>query len=98
MDTSEKRDEELKETTKRSLRKEVEGVVSSNKMDKTVVVAVTTQKRHPQYKKYIKRTKKYIAHDEQNTCQVGDRVRIIESRPLSKRKRWRLQSVVERAL
>ena len=82
----------------RGLRKTREGLVTSNKMDKTVVVAVTYQKKHPQYKKYIKRTKKYVAHDEENTCQLGDRVRIIEGRPLSKRKRWRLQTVVERAL
>ncbi len=82
----------------RGLRKVREGLVTSNKMDKTIVVAVTYQKKHPQYKKYIKRTKKYIAHDEENTCQIGDRVRIIEGRPLSKRKRWRLQTVVERAL
>jgi small subunit ribosomal protein S17 len=97
MENTEQSQQDLK-NKERGLRKVREGLVTSNKMDKTVVVAVTYQQKHAQYKKYIKRTKKYVAHDEENTCQVGDRVRIIESRPLSKRKRWRLQTVVERAL
>lgn len=82
----------------RGLKKTREGYVKSNKMDKTVVVTVTSQKKHPSFGKYVKRTKSYMAHDERNECQIGDRVVIIESRPMSKHKRWRIQSVVERAL
>ncbi|MCS7209247.1 MAG: 30S ribosomal protein S17 [Fimbriimonadales bacterium] len=73
------------------------GVVVSDKMDKTVVVAVTRSYRHPLYKKTIRRTKKYMAHDEQNACRVGDRVEIVETRPLSRRKRWRVRQILERA-
>ena len=83
---------------KRGLSKTREGLVKSNKMDKTVVVTVSTKKRHPSYGKFVTRSKSYVAHDEENTCQIGDRVRIVESRPLSKRKRWRVQQVVERAV
>lgn len=90
--------ERADEDGSRGLRKTREGIVASNKMDKTVVVSIVTQKQHPQYKKYIKRTKRYVAHDEKNECQIGDRVRIIESRPLSKTKRWRVQQIVERAV
>ena len=82
----------------RGLTKTREGLVASNKMDKTVVVEVTTPKKHPQYGKYIRRTKRYMAHDEANECSVGDRVTIAETRPLSKNKRWRVQSIVERAV
>ena len=82
---------------KRGLVKSQEGYVASNKMNKTVVVTVTSQKKHGQYGKYLRRTKKYMAHDEKNECQVGDRVLIVETRPLSKNKRWRVQSIVERA-
>ena len=74
-----------------------EGVVISNAMDKTVVVAVHRLVKHPQYKKYVKRRAKYKAHDEQNTCGVGDRVLIAETRPLSKDKRWRVRNIVEKA-
>ena len=70
------------------------GWVVSDKMDKTVVVAVETSKRHPLYKKTIKRTVKYKAHDEKNECKLGDTVRIIETRPLSKEKRWRVDEII----
>jgi small subunit ribosomal protein S17 len=73
------------------------GVVVSDKMDKTVVVAVMRSYRHPIYKKTIRRTKKYMAHDEQNQCRVGDRVEIVETRPLSRHKRWRVRQILERA-
>ncbi|NLC58988.1 MAG: 30S ribosomal protein S17 [Armatimonadetes bacterium] len=85
-----------KQTT-RGLRKEREGLVVSDKMDKTVVVAVSRRVRHPLYGKTVTRTQKYKAHDEQNSARVGDRVRIMETRPLSKEKRWRVVEVVERA-
>jgi small subunit ribosomal protein S17 len=74
-----------------------EGVVVSNKMDKTVVVAVHRLVKHPQYKKYVKRRAKYKAHDEQNGCNIGDRVLISETRPLSKDKRWRVRQILEKA-
>ena len=77
--------------------KEREGVVVSNKMDKTVVVVVQRLVKHPQYKKYIKRRAKYKVHDEHNRCGIGDRVVITETRPLSKDKRWRVRSIIEKA-
>ncbi len=80
----------------RGNRKILTGRVVSNKMIKTVVIEITRRKLHPLYKKYITRTKKIKAHDEQNQCQVGDIVRVIESRPLSKEKRWRLLQIVEK--
>ena len=89
--------QEQAETT-RGLAKTREGIVRSNKMDKTVIVAVSTYKKHSQYGKYVLRTKKYSAHDEKNECQIGDRVLIVESRPLSKTKRWRVRQIVEKAL
>lgn len=73
------------------------GVVSSDKMDKSRVVVVERAVRHPLYKKYVKRTSKFMAHDENNDSHVGDTVKIVESRPLSKRKRWLLIEVIERA-
>lgn len=81
----------------RGLRKTREGVVVSNKMDKTIIVAVVSQVRHKQYGKIIRRTKKYYAHDEQKTCGVGDVVRIVETRPLSRLKRWKLEKVIVQA-
>jgi len=75
-----------------------EGVVVSDKMDKTVVVAVDRLVKHRQYKKYIRRRAHYKAHDETNECSVGDRVTIAETRPLSKQKRWRVRSIVEKAV
>ncbi|MBL7999762.1 MAG: 30S ribosomal protein S17 [Candidatus Kapabacteria bacterium] len=73
-----------------------QGKVVSNKMEKSIVVAVERQVMHPLYKKYYKQTKRFMAHDETNECNIGDTVRIIESRPLSARKRWRLFEIVER--
>ncbi|BBB32921.1 small subunit ribosomal protein S17 [Thermotomaculum hydrothermale] len=78
-------------------RKVLIGEVVSDKMDKSIVVKVETLVMHPLYKKYIKRSKKYMAHDPNNECGIGDKVEIIESRPLSKRKRWRLKRILERA-
>ena len=81
----------------RNLRKTRTGKVVSDKMDKTIVVAVENNVRHPLYKKIIKRTYRLKAHDEKNECKTGDRVRVMETRPLSKDKRWRLVSVLEKA-
>ena len=81
----------------RNLRKTRVGKVVSDKMDKTVVVAIVDNVKHPLYKKIIKRTIKLKAHDEQNVCNIGDRVEIMETRPLSKDKRWRLVEVIEKA-
>lgn len=81
----------------RNLRKTRVGKVVSDKMDKTIVVAVVDNVKHPLYNKIIKRTYKLKAHDEENTCRIGDRVRVMETRPLSKDKRWRLVEVIERA-
>jgi len=81
----------------REQRKRLTGVVTSDKMDKTVIVAVTTTKRHPVYGKVMRRVKKYKAHDESNECRIGDRVQIIESRPISRHKRFMLTSILERA-
>ncbi|KAA3625647.1 MAG: 30S ribosomal protein S17 [Bacteroidetes bacterium] len=83
--------------SERNLRKQIVGVVSSNKMDKTISVMVQRRLKHPIYGKYVKKTKKFIAHDEKNDCNEGDTVRIMETRPLSKRKRWRLVEIIERA-
>jgi small subunit ribosomal protein S17 len=80
----------------RSKRKSVVGKVVSNKMNKTISVAVERRYRHPLYGKYIKRTSKFMAHDEKNECRIGDVVRIAEMRPMSRLKRWRLVEVVER--
>jgi small subunit ribosomal protein S17 len=85
------------EEIKRNLRKQRVGVVTSNKMDKTIAVSVERRVKHPIYSKTMKSTKKYLAHDETNTCTIGDTVRIMETRPLSKLKRWRLVEIIERA-
>ena len=90
-------DTETTETQDRAARKVREGIVSSTKMDKTAVVTVTTRKPHPKYRKSMVRTSKLFAHDEANEAKVGDRVRIAETRPLSKVKRWRLVEILERA-
>ena len=82
---------------KRGKRKTLVGVVSGDKMDKTVVVAVNRLVLHPGYKKYIRKKKKVKAHDERNECHIGDKVLLIETRPLSKEKRWRVKEIVERA-
>ena len=81
----------------RNLRKERQGIVSSNKMDKTITVAVKWKEKHPIYGKFVNKTKKYHAHDENNDCGIGDTVRIMETRPLSKLKRWRLIEIIEKA-
>ena len=81
----------------RNLRKTRTGKVISNKMDKTIVVAIEEHVKHPLYKKIIKRTVKLKAHDENNECNIGDRVRVMETRPLSKDKRWRLVEIIEKA-
>ena len=80
----------------RNLRKTRVGKVVSNKMDKTIVVAIEDHVKHPLYKKIVKRTYKLKAHDEENTCNIGDTVKVMETRPISKDKRWRLVEVVER--
>jgi len=81
----------------RNLRKERIGLVVSSKMDKSVVVAVETQEKHPIYGKFVKKTTKFVAHDEKNECGVGDKVLIMETRPLSKTKNWRVVEIVEKA-
>jgi small subunit ribosomal protein S17 len=81
----------------KSGKKEFVGIVRSNKMDKTVVVSVETTTLHPLYKKYVVRSKKLKAHDEKNEAKIGDRVRVVECRPISKEKCWRLESIIERA-
>ena len=81
----------------RSLRKESIGGVSSNKGDKTITVDIKWKEKHPIYGKFVNKTKKYHAHDEKNECQIGDKVRLMETRPLSKTKRWRLVEIIEKA-
>ena len=80
----------------RNLRKERTGVVVSNKMDKTIIVAVERKEKHPLYGKFVKKTTKFVAQDEKNECGMGDTVRIMETRPLSKTKNWRLVEIVEK--
>ncbi len=80
----------------RNLRKERTGIVVSNKMDNTIVIAVKRKVKHPMYGKFVNRTSKFYAHDETNTCNIGDTVKIMETRPLSKLKRWRLVEIIER--
>jgi small subunit ribosomal protein S17 len=82
---------------KRNLRKERIGVVSSNKMEKSIVVNEVKRVKHPMYGKFVLKTKKYVAHDEKNDCNEGDTVRIMETKPMSKSKRWRLVEIIERA-
>ncbi|MBE6863159.1 MAG: 30S ribosomal protein S17 [Ruminococcus sp.] len=84
-------------STERNLRKTRVGKVVSDKMDKTVVVAIVDNVKHPLYKKIIKRTVKLKAHDEKNECRIGDRVEVMETRPLSKDKRWRVTNIIEKA-
>ena len=82
---------------KRNLRKERVGVVTSNKMEKSIVVSEVKRVKHPMYGKFVLKTKKYVAHDETNDCNEGDKVRIMETRPLSKTKCWRLVEIIDRA-
>ena len=79
----------------RNLRKERIGVVVSNKMEKSIVVAVKRKEKHPKYGKFVNKTKKFVAHDEENKCDIGDTVLIMETRPLNKNKRWRLVNIIE---
>lgn len=81
----------------RKLRKQRVGVVTSNKMDKTITISVERRVKHPIYGKFVKSTKKFKAHDDANDCSIGDVVKIMETRPLSKTKRWRLVEIIERA-
>lgn len=81
----------------RNLRKERIGIVFSNKMDKSITVAVKWKEKHPIYGKFVNKTKKFHAHDEKNECNIGDTVKIMETRPLSKTKRWRLVEIIEKA-
>ena len=80
----------------RNLRKQREGIVTSNKMDKTITVEVQRRDKHPIYGKFVKKSSKLTAHDEQNQCDIGDLVRVMETRPISKNKRWRLTEIVEK--
>jgi small subunit ribosomal protein S17 len=82
---------------KRNLRKERVGVVTSDKMQKSIVVSVERKVKHPKYGKFVKKTTKFVAHDENNDCNIGDMVKIMETRPLSKSKNWRLVEIIERA-
>ncbi len=83
--------------SERAMRKNVIGNVVSNRMDKSITVLVERRLRHPLYGKYMKKSTKFVAHDEENICQIGDKVKIAETRPLSKRKRWRLVEILEKA-
>lgn len=87
----------METTTERNARKERVGVVVSDKMDKSITVAIERRMKHPIYGKFVKKTSKIMAHDEENTAGTGDTVRVMETRPLSKNKRWRLVAIVERA-
>jgi small subunit ribosomal protein S17 len=89
--------ETQEKTITRNNRKERTGIVVNNKMDKTAIIAVERRIKHPIYKKYVKKTSKYTLHDEKNECNIGDFVKIVETRPLSKKKRWRLTQILERA-
>ena len=84
--------------SERGSRRTLDGVVVSDKMDKTVVVRVERLVKDPRYKKYVRRHARFMAHDEENNCGIGDRVRIIEHRPLSKRKRWKVQSTLQKSV
>lgn len=83
--------------SERNLRKERVGVVTSNKMNKSIVVMVETRQKHAMYGKFVKKSNKFVAHDDKDECNIGDKVRIMETRPLSKLKRWRLVEILERA-
>ena len=88
---------DIMSNTEQTLKKQRVGIVTSNKNNKTITVVVERKLRHPIYGKFVKRTKKFMAHDENNTCGIGDLVRIVESRPLSAMKRWRLVEIIEKA-
>ncbi len=95
MDTMDK--DAVEKTSNETGKKVYTGVVVSDKMDKSIVIQVSTRQLHPLYKKYVARSKKFMAHDENNDAHIGDTVRIVESRPMSKRKTWKLVEIVERA-
>ena len=97
METNQNTTTEVENAPSRNLRKVRVGLVTSNKMDKTIVVMVERRVKHPIYGKYVKKSSKFVAHDENNDCGIGDTVQIMETRPLSKRKRWRLINIIERA-
>lgn len=90
-------DEQAEDTVERNARKERVGVVKSDKMDKTITVSVRRQMKHPMYGKYMERSSTFMVHDEENDANEGDTVRVMETRPLSKNKRWRLVEVIDRA-
>ena len=90
-------DQQTPATLERNMRKEIIGRVSSSKMDKSITVVVEEKQKHPMYGKFVSKTTKFMAHDENNECGEGDTVRIMSTRPLSKNKRWRLVEIVERA-
>ena len=87
----------LKIMEKRNLRKERIGIVTSNKMEKSIIVSEVKRVKHPMYGKFVLRTKKYVAHDEKNDCNIGDTVKIMETKPISKNKCWRIVDIIERA-
>lgn len=87
----------MSEVVTKKLRKQRTGVVTSNSADKTITVLIERKLRHPKYGKFVKKSKKFLSHDEKNECNVGDTVKIMETRPLSKRKSWRLVEILERA-
>ncbi len=89
--------EKTETTPTRNFRKEKTGIVTSNKMEKSIVVAVERKVKHPKYGKFVNKTSKFVAHDEKNECNMGDFVRIMETRPLSKTKCWRLVEIIEKA-
>jgi small subunit ribosomal protein S17 len=91
------KNQKARSAMERNIRKERTGVVVSNKMDKSIVVAIKRKVKHPIYGKFVNKTKKLMAHDEDNSCNIGDKVRISETRPLSKNKTWRLVEIIERA-
>ena len=95
--TEEQTEEQTESTEERNARKERVGVVQSDKMDKTITVSVRRQMKHPMYGKYLERSSKFMVHDEENDANEGDTVRVMETRPISKNKRWRLVEIIERA-
>lgn len=97
MEHTEEEQTETEDTVDRNARKERVGVVQSDKMDKTITVSVRRQMKHPMYGKYLERSSKFMVHDEENEANEGDTVRVMETRPISKNKRWRLVEILERA-
>lgn len=98
MSENNEQSQNVEQSSQRGLSKIRQGIVVSDKMDKSIVVSVVRQVKDPKYGKFVRRTKKYMAHDGENQCEIGDTVRIVESRPLSKNKRWRVQSIVTKVV